>query len=168
MQLSSSYSCIVVAAVAIVAAASSLAISLLTARSLSRRIRRIEALASALTSRAVRSFIKSANAKRRVRKRYLVVRVVGSVGRAELNNLLLNAVRTLYGSVASGVYGVRVVDFDQRSMTAIVRLRSDGRWAVLAAVGAVESVSKGSVALVPLRMCGTLRKAREYVRRLRC
>ncbi len=168
MQLGSQSLSMLVATVALATAVVSLATSLLLTRSLSRKIGRISALTSALSSRAVRSFIKSTEAKRRVRKRYLVVKVIGEADKSSLNRLILESIRVLYGSAVSSLYGTRVIDFDSKSMTAVIRLRSDGRWAVLAAVGAVENISGGSIILIPLRMCGTLRKAREYARRLKC
>jgi len=127
-------------------------------------------LASALGSRAVKAYVKAVEARkeRRERRRYLIVRLVysGRLSKAELESLIRNAYEKLYGSSRSSTAGLKVVDIDERIGTAIIRFKAPRKWEILAALGAVENLSEGRVVVIPLRVSGTLRKAKEYARRL--
>ncbi len=131
---------------------------------------KVTLLASALGSRAVKAYVKTVEAReeRRERRRYLIVRLVysGKLSEAELESLLLNAYGKLYGSSRSSTAGLKVMDLDERTGTATIRFKAPRKWEVLAALGAVENLSEGRVVVIPLRVSGTLRKAKEYVRRL--
>lgn len=131
---------------------------------------KVTLLASALGSRAVKAYVKTVEAReeRRERRRYLIVRLIhsGKLGKAELESLILNAYGRLYGSSRSSTAGLKVMDLDEGTGTAIIRFKAPRKWEVLAALGAVENLSEGKVVVIPLRVSGTLRKAKEYVRRL--
>jgi len=131
---------------------------------------KVTLLASALGSRAVKAYVKAVEAReeRRERRRYLIVRLIhsGKLGKAELESLILNAYRKLYGSSRSSTAGLKVMDLDEGTGTAIIRFKAPRKWEILAALGAVENLSEGKVIVIPLRVSGTLRKAREYIKRL--
>jgi len=131
---------------------------------------KVTLLASALGSRAVKAYVKTVEARkeRRERRRYLIIRLIysGKLGRVELESLLLNAYEKLFGSSRSSTAGLKVMDLDKRTGTAIIRFKAPRKWEVLAALGAVENLSEGKVIVVPLRVSGTLRKAKDHVRRL--
>ena len=131
---------------------------------------KVTLLASALGSRAVKAYVKTVEARkeRGERRRYLIIRLIhsGRLGRVELESLLLNAYGKLFGSSRSSTAGLKVMDLDERTGTAIIRFKAPRKWEVLAALGAVENLSEGKVIAVPLRVSGTLRKAKEHVRRL--
>jgi len=131
---------------------------------------RVTLLASALGSRAVKAYVKTVEAReeRRERRRYLVVRLIhaNKLGKAGLESLLLNAYEKLFGSSRTLTAGLKVIDLDEGAGTAIVRFKAQRKWEVLAALGAVENLSEGKVMVIPLRISGTLRKAKEYVKRM--
>ncbi len=162
---------------AIILASVSLAlsvVSLIIVTFLYRHFRAINSkvalLATALDSRAVKTYVKTVEARKegRERRRYLIVRLVhpGKLSKAELESFLLNAYGRLYGTSRSLTAGLKVMDLDEGRSTAIIRFKAPRKWEVLAALGAVEKLSEGKVVVIPWRVSGTLRKAKEYVRKL--
>jgi len=149
-------------------------VSIVIVISLRRRYKhlhsKITLLTSALDSRAIKAYVKTVEARkeRRERRRYLTIRLVSSnkLSKAELESLLLHAYEKLYGSSRALTAGLKVIDLDERAGTAIVRFKAPRKWEILAALGAVENLSDGKVIAIPLRISGTLRKAREYVKKL--
>ncbi len=138
--------------------------------SLNRLKSRTELLMSALRSRSMRSYIKSLESSVKGRKRYLIVRFVVSgkeLSKSHVQELLTKSYISLFGGRGLSLSGIKVVDYLEGERIAIIKFRSIEKWRLLTALGGLERICNGRVIPIPIKSCGTLRKAMEHVRKLK-
>lgn len=147
---------LVIASTALVLAA----VALLRLMTLERRVR--YALFS-LNSKILKQVVKSLEKRKKYKNRYLVVRLVTpkNISLNELQRLLNEAFIELYGRKSCSEASPRILYFNEKTMKAVIRVRSNYRWSALLALAYLERRDFISY-VCPERVTGTYRKARKY------
>ncbi len=127
--------------------------------------KKMDAVLDSLTSRTVRSVIKQADTKqkKRVRKRYLVVKIVrlGELRKEQLQKSIVNAITELFGATSVSMAQPQVLYVNQSTKKAVIRFRAPAKWKVISSLGLLE-VNGEIITAIPERTTGTFKKAKTY------
>jgi RNase P/RNase MRP subunit POP5 len=128
---------------------------------ITRLRKRLDVLIAALNSKALKSYVKAVEARQKKKdvKRYLVVKALDGVfDRRRLSTYIRKAIASLYGTATVSLADPEVLYVNKDRGKFVVRFRSPYRWKLLVALGLLQKTE--GVILVPIRITGTLDKAR--------
>jgi len=150
----------------VAAVAASIAVSLASLAYTIATLRRVAVLVSALDSRALKRYLRAAEARQRGRdrKRFIVFKLLSGkgLGKDELDKLMKKSLRELFGSATVAVAGMSLADYDPIKGVGVVRVRASHKNHAILALSAIDVMTEGEVIVQPLRTTGTLRKAMKY------
>ncbi len=140
-------------------------------------MRRLKIISAALSSKALKRFIKSIEERssKKIRRRYLVFEVLlhgeevssaNTIDRVRLEDKIKDAFKELFGSLELSRSGISVVYFDHKEMKGVLRFKVSHRAKVLAALGYIKEINGTDAMIVPLGISGTLKKALAKLKKL--
>jgi len=103
--------------------------------------------------------------KKRVRRRYVVFEVVTSseVSEEDVRAAIDGSFKRLFGEVGYTSVEPKLIFYDKIARRGILRVRSTGLQSLMAALSVIRKVGSAEAMVVPLRVSGTIRKARKYI-----
>jgi len=103
--------------------------------------------------------------KKRVRRRYVVFEVVTSseVSEEDVRAAIDGSFKRLFGEVGYASVEPKLIFYDKIARRGILRVRSTGLQSLMAALSVIRKVGSAEAMVVPLRVSGTIRKARKYI-----
>ena len=134
-----------------------------------RRLRRLAALLSLavrMEARA-REAVRVARALgRRPRRRYVVFEVVPAHGdEAEVERTVYSVLESVLGLVGFSDAGVKLVEYNAETGRGILRVRHTYKTLALAALGLIREIGGRRVAVVPLAVTGSVKRAKRLLKR---
>lgn len=125
--------------------------------------RRIRYLLANLNSKVLKQVVKRLERHRKHRNRYLVVRLVTprNTSLSELQKYLDEAFMRLYGKKGYSEASPKILYFNEKTLKAVIRVKSHRRWSLLLALAYLERKEIFSN-VCPERVTGTYRKAKKY------
>jgi len=116
-----------------------------------------------LSSKTLKTYINKLESKKKLRKRYLIVRLVSTRKHThkELQELLEKYYTHLHGKISLSKAQPKIVYIDFKNNTLIVRFRAPFKWSVISSLAMLE-VNKHVDAVIPLKTTSTLKKAKKY------
>lgn len=127
--------------------------------------KKMDAILGSLTSKTIRAVIKQADTKqkKRVRKRYLVVKIVrpGELRKEQLQKSIVNAITELFGATSVSMTQPQVLYVNQSTKKVVIRFRAPAKWKVISSLGLLE-VNGEIITAIPERTTGTFKKAKTY------
>ena len=108
------------------------------------------------------------NIVRKPRKRYLVFQVLSetTLSKNDVENFFNKVFKEFFGTLGGGEANPKLVLYDEKSMRGVLRFVHTQRSKVLFALAMVSEVTDGKIGFIPLKITGTLRKAKEIVKTL--
>lgn len=102
---------------------------------------------------------------KKIRKRYVVFATVceEKVSYEEVSNTLRNAFMKLYGEVITQKASPKVLIFDEEKQRGIARVSHLYVDFFIASLGFVKEIGNHRCILIPLKVTGTIKKARKYL-----
>ena len=105
---------------------------------------------------------------RKPRKRYLVFQVLSEkpLSKDSVQEVFNRVFSEFFGLIGGGEANPKLVLYDEKSMRGVLRFVHTQRSKVLFALAMVSEITNGEVGFIPLKITGTLRKAKEIVKTL--
>lgn len=102
------------------------------------------------------------------RRRYLVFRICcdAKLSRSEVESLISDGLRRFAGALGLAFSGLRLLDYDENSMIGILRFYHRERELVLSALNFITKSGRTPIAIYPVKISGTVKKAREIFNNL--
>lgn len=96
---------------------------------------------------------------RRVRRRYLALRVVSEepVSLRDFKSIFWNALLQLFGEYGASKVGFSLIDYNQQSGQAIVRCSHKALEMVRASIASITEINEKPMAIHTMRVSGTLK-----------
>ena len=101
------------------------------------------------------------------RKRYLIFELLGykSVDAKRIEREFKEKLSLLSGSIGVGLSGLKVVYYDARNGLGIIRFYHLYKKLVLLSLSLIRRIDGNDVVVIPIKTTGTLRKAREILKK---
>jgi len=108
------------------------------------------------------------NVVRKPRKRYLIFQVLAenTLSKNDVEKVFNKVFNEFFGILGGGEANPKLVLYDDKSMRGVLRFVHTQRSKVLFALAMVSEVTDGKIGFIPLKITGTLRKAKEIVKTL--
>ena len=108
------------------------------------------------------------NVVRKPRKRYLVFQVLTEnvLSKSDVEKVFNKVFNEFFGIIGGGEANPKLVLYDEKSMRCVLRFVHTQRSKVLFALAMVSEVTDGKIGFIPLKITGTLKKAKEIVKTL--
>ncbi len=125
---------------------------------------KLRILLMSIKARTLKSYIKSLEERKKVRRRYLVFEFISeeSIERHEFEELVKRYFKELFGSVELTKAGISVVILDKKICKGIIKFNSIYRSKILTALALLQI--RNGIIIHPLRTTGTLKKALRYAK----
>ncbi len=116
-----------------------------------------------LSSKTLKTYMSRLEARRKLRKRYLIVKLVSTqkFTHKELQELLDKYYAYLHGKISLSKAQPKIVYINFKNNTLVVRFRAPFKWNVISSLAMFE-INKHVEAVIPLRTTSTLKKAKKY------
>ncbi len=133
--------------------------------------RKVNTLARIITytPRIYEKILKIKSLKKKPRRRYIVFEIVSSepITFAELDTCIKSNIRELLGILGSSQISYKLIEYDEKTKRGIIRTDSASKNTIIAVMGLSREISGKRILIIPLRITGTVKKARQLIRSTR-